>query len=145
MDPTYRVVRYPADDHSEPERVVASGLTHTRAVAVADRLFGSYVDEDGQQCFHASMAEGCGGYCIELEEAASPPSFSRRGAVPLRSIIVTIIKKCNCGQQYSLAEFCELEYLGVQYDAHGVAVLELRNCVCGSTIAHRIRGQKCTR
>jgi hypothetical protein len=40
--------------------------------------------------------------------------------------------KCGCGRQYSSDEWIALPYVGVMADE--VEVVELRNCVCGSTI-----------
>ena len=42
-------------------------------------------------------------------------------------------KACGCGLIYSREAWGKLEYLGPQDD--GEALLELRNCTCGSTLA----------
>jgi len=42
-------------------------------------------------------------------------------------------KTCSCGKRYSSGTWKLLPYVGVHDD--GVERLELRNCVCGSTIA----------
>ena len=42
-------------------------------------------------------------------------------------------KLCGCGRLYELQEWEKLHYVGDMDDT--VEVLEMRNCVCGSTIA----------
>ncbi len=44
--------------------------------------------------------------------------------------------RCGCGLAYWLGSWKSLAYVGVQEEDD--ASLELRNCVCGSTIAQRI-------
>jgi len=45
-------------------------------------------------------------------------------------------KKCSCGRAYTLEEFQKLPYVGrMDKDEDGDKKLELRNCVCRSTIA----------
>jgi hypothetical protein len=46
-------------------------------------------------------------------------------------------KKCACGHEISEAEWETLHYVGLQKVPadYGIPDLELRNCVCGSTIA----------
>jgi len=42
-------------------------------------------------------------------------------------------KVCSCGVQYTLEAWCALPYVGVLVDPD--ESFELRNCVCGSTLA----------
>lgn len=44
-----------------------------------------------------------------------------------------VIKECGCGLRYTRAQWETLEYVGKHPDP--VEPLELRNCICGSTIA----------
>ena len=44
-----------------------------------------------------------------------------------------MIKVCSCGRQYSSGTWKLLPYVGEQDD--GVERLELRNCVCRSTLS----------
>ena len=51
-----------------------------------------------------------------------------------------IIKICSCGIEYTQAGWDALQYAGVQKNLKGEVILELRNCVCESTIAILIGG-----
>ena len=44
------------------------------------------------------------------------------------------LKQCACGAVYTPGEWLSLKYVGQMDDGDG-GWLELRNCVCGSTIA----------
>lgn len=43
----------------------------------------------------------------------------------------TIFKQCGCGEIYTRREWLHLLFVGNDHEAR----LELRNCICGSTIA----------
>lgn len=42
---------------------------------------------------------------------------------------------CSCGRSYNKAEWLKLEYVGLHRDPYPYPDLELRNCICGSTIS----------
>jgi len=48
------------------------------------------------------------------------------------------VKTCKCGRRYSDEDWKKLELVGLQ-DGGDDDVLELRNCVCNSTIAVELR------
>jgi hypothetical protein len=47
-----------------------------------------------------------------------------------------IVKRCSCGQEYTLSQFRTLEYKGIQkiHDGELPHEMELRDCSCRSTI-----------
>jgi hypothetical protein len=47
------------------------------------------------------------------------------------------LKRCACGATYTRKQWRDLPRVGEQY-GNGNAVLELRNCKCGSTLAVEI-------
>lgn len=50
--------------------------------------------------------------------------------------IAGIVVRCLCGAEFTLVQWADLEFVGVQDD--GVdTLIELRNCRCGSTCARR--------
>ncbi len=49
------------------------------------------------------------------------------------------LKQCRCGCVYTPSEWSGLEYVGLMDDGAG-GTLELRNCLCGSTIAITLPG-----
>jgi hypothetical protein len=49
-----------------------------------------------------------------------------------RALLPLAVKVCGCGRPYTAAGWARLPRVGVQDD--GVERLELRNCLCGSTI-----------
>jgi hypothetical protein len=53
--------------------------------------------------------------------------------VRCRVLAASAFKVCGCGRPYTRAGWDRLPFVGVQDD--GVERIELRNCVCGSTIA----------
>lgn len=48
-----------------------------------------------------------------------------------------VVARCRCGAQYDVKDWLARPLVGPQDDGDG-GVLELRNCVCGSTIASRV-------
>lgn len=46
-----------------------------------------------------------------------------------------MIKECACGRRYGESAWERLYYVGIHRDERPYPDLELRNCVCGSTIA----------
>lgn len=55
-----------------------------------------------------------------------------------------IIKKCGCGRCYTKSQWKALEYVGVQESETKKLIhsIELRNCICGSTICVASRRRK---
>jgi hypothetical protein len=50
---------------------------------------------------------------------------------------MAFVKRCSCGRKYTtLEEWDALNFVGAMPDDNGA--LEMRNCVCGSTIAVRM-------
>lgn len=52
------------------------------------------------------------------------------------SVSSSIAVRCACGELYTLAQWAELEFVGIQDDGIDT-LLEFRNCTCGSTRARR--------
>jgi hypothetical protein len=48
-----------------------------------------------------------------------------------------VVVLCGCGVRYTTAEWVELDLVGVQDDGEG-ALIELRNCPCGTTRARNV-------
>lgn len=44
--------------------------------------------------------------------------------------------RCACGRTYTLSQWLKLRLIGLQRE--GEQVLELRNCVCGSTCSEEV-------
>jgi CheY-like chemotaxis protein len=54
---------------------------------------------------------------------------------PVRSSATEVVKQCGCGREYSRPQWVALRLCGrIHVPGTGIA-LELRNCVCGSSIA----------
>lgn len=49
-----------------------------------------------------------------------------------------IVKHCDCGAGYTKECWADLPYLGRLQAFGDMAAIELRNCVCGSTIAVKV-------
>lgn len=47
------------------------------------------------------------------------------------------LKQCKCGCVYTHEEWDELDFVGLQDDFDG-GLLEMRNCICSSTICVRV-------
>lgn len=50
-------------------------------------------------------------------------------------------KRCKCGRKYTVAQWKKLQLVGTQGDEPGY-ILELRNCVCKSTLAVGMKNEK---
>jgi len=45
-----------------------------------------------------------------------------------------IVKRCGCGRRYTLEQWNQLPFLGMQKDSEDVPRYQARNCPCTSTI-----------
>jgi DNA-binding response OmpR family regulator len=57
---------------------------------------------------------------------------------PVRSGSSAIVKQCSCGREYDREAWLALSLCGRIHVPGGDVSLELRNCVCGSSIAVQI-------
>lgn len=47
--------------------------------------------------------------------------------------LLEVVRRCGCGREHTRPGWCALDFVGYQPGAEG-RVLEMRNCLCGSTI-----------
>lgn len=70
----YTVTRYAGEYQSLRSSVIefrtlTAARTYIRS-QIGGRSCGTWTDEDGNECWHESRRQGCGGYCIERREGA---------------------------------------------------------------------------
>jgi hypothetical protein len=71
---------------------------------------------------------------VSLDHCSSPPSSGSASTWP---------KRCGCGAVWVATAWHRLENVGIWDD--GVDAIELRHCVCGSTISMRVAVVAATR
>jgi CheY-like chemotaxis protein len=92
----------------------------------------------GSSMFAEARRAGCDAYfckpfdAVALDEVLRVLTTLRR---PVRSATTAIVKQCGCGREYSRDEWGALRLCGRIHVPGRNFALELRNCVCGSSIA----------
>jgi CheY-like chemotaxis protein len=92
----------------------------------------------GTTMFAEARKAGCDAYFCKPFDALALDEVLRvltavRG--PVRSLPTAIVKQCGCGREYTRDRWLALDLCGRIHIPGGRIALELRNCVCGSSIA----------
>jgi CheY-like chemotaxis protein len=92
----------------------------------------------GATMFAEARKAGCDAYFCKPFDVVALDEVLRvlttvRG--PVRSGSATIVKQCGCGREYNREEWLALSLCGRIHVPRSDVSLELRNCVCGSSIA----------
>jgi CheY-like chemotaxis protein len=92
----------------------------------------------GTTMFGEARRAGCDAYFCKPFDAAALDEVLRvlttvRG--PVRSSSTKVVKQCGCGREYTRDEWVELRLCGRMHVPGSGIALELRNCICGSSIA----------
>jgi two-component system cell cycle response regulator DivK len=92
----------------------------------------------GATMFPEARKAGCDAYfckpfdVVALDEVLRVLTTVR---APVRSGSAVIVKQCGCGREYNREEWLALSLCGRIHVPRSDVSLELRNCVCGSSIA----------
>jgi CheY-like chemotaxis protein len=92
----------------------------------------------GATMFAEARRAGCDAYfCKPFDALALDEVLCVLTAVrgPVRSSPTAIVKQCGCGREYTRDQWLALGLCGRIHVPGGGIALELRNCVCGSSIA----------
>jgi two-component system cell cycle response regulator DivK len=94
----------------------------------------------GATMFAEARKAGCDAYFCKPFDAVALDEVLRvlttvRG--PVRPSPTAIVKQCGCGREYTHDQWVALDLCGRIHVPGGGIALELRNCVCGSSIAVR--------
>ena len=94
------------------------------------------VSGHGATMFAQAQKAGCDAYFCKPFDAPTLDAVLRVLTVvrPIRSASAIIVKQCACGREYDRREWLALSLCG-RLHVPGGTDLELRNCVCGSSIA----------
>jgi two-component system cell cycle response regulator DivK len=118
------------------------GLEATRRIksdARTRRCLVVIVTANGASMFAAARAAGCDAYFCKPFNAFALDSVLRVPttvhAPPPSSNRPVIVKRCGCGREYTRAGWLALPFRGWMNAPRGGMTIELRNCVCGSSIA----------
>jgi two-component system cell cycle response regulator DivK len=122
---------------------VMDGIEATRRIKEDARTSGCLVivvtGYGGPETFDAARAAGCDAFC---RKPFDPIAFDHVLAALSRTaepedlpVEPTIVKKCSCGREFSRQEWLRLPICGRLHITLRGAVVELRNCTCGSSIA----------
>lgn len=92
----------------------------------------------GATMFAEARSAGCDAYFCKPFDAEALDEVLRvlktvRG--PVRSSQSEIVKQCGCGREYTRGQWLALHLCGRMHVPGSGIALELRNCVCGSSIA----------
>ncbi len=122
---------------------VMNGIDATRLIKEDPRTSACLVivvtGHGGPAIFDAARAAGCDAFCrkpfdaIAFEQVLT--ALSRTAAPEDLPLEQAIIKKCSCGREFSRQEWLRLPICGRLHITLRGAVVELRNCTCGSSIA----------
>ena len=122
---------------------VMNGIDATRLIKEDARTSACLVivvtGHGGPAIFDAARAAGCDAFCrkpfdpIAFEHVLA--ALSRPADPQDLPTEQAIIKKCSCGREFSRQEWLRLPICGRLHITLRGAVVELRNCTCGSSIA----------
>lgn len=96
------------------------------------------VTGSGMKWFTAARDAGCDVFCGKPFDPAAIahvlPPCPPRDEPPEVPLPRDVVKRCSCGREFTRAEWSTLTRCGRMHLVRGHAVIELRNCGCGSTL-----------
>ena len=118
------------------------GIEATRRIKADPRTRTSLVivvTAHGTSMFADARRAGCDAYFCKPFNAFALDSVLRvlttTRARPGRAAPTTVVKRCACGREFTPEGWLALPLRGRMHAPRGGQVVELRNCVCGSSIA----------
>ncbi|MGD0525130.1 MAG: response regulator [Polyangiaceae bacterium] len=101
------------------------------------------VTGSGMKWFDAAREAGCDVFCGKPFEPSAIahvlPACRRRDEKPSEPTLPgDVVKRCRCGREHTRSQWRTLAPCGRMHLVRRRAVLELRNCGCGSTLALKI-------
>jgi CheY-like chemotaxis protein len=123
-----------------------SGIEATRALKAdprTSRCIVVVVTGSGMKWFDAARAAGCDAYfgkpfdpaVLDYVLRAGPSSSTLPVELPRH-----VVKRCSCGRDFTLAQWLTLARGGRMNLSRRESVVELRHCVCGSSMVLRVDG-----
>ena len=124
-----------------------NGIDATRVIKTDPRTSSSIVivlTGHGMLKFDEARAAGCDAlFCKPFDPAALDEMLRKfwTALVPAQIQVddAFVIKRCGCGLEHSRADWRALEVCGRMRLPHRAAVVELRHCSCGSSLALELK------
>jgi CheY-like chemotaxis protein len=100
------------------------------------------VTGSGMKWFAAAREAGCDVFCGKPFDPTAivhvlPPA-TEPGEAPKATLPRSVVKRCSCGREFTRAQWFTLARCGRMHLVRRSAVVELRNCTCGSSMALQV-------
>jgi CheY-like chemotaxis protein len=100
------------------------------------------VTGSGMKCFAAASEAGCDVFCRKPFDPTAIvhvlPAVMKPAAPQGETLPRDVVKRCSCGREFTRAQWFSLERCGRMHLVQRRAVVELRNCACGSSMALQV-------
>jgi len=106
------------------------------------------VTGSGMKWFAAARDAGCDVFCRKPFDPTAIvhvlPAVTKPAAPQGETLPRDVVKRCSCGREFTRAQWFSLERCGRLHLVRRRAVVELRNCTCGSSMALQVDDPEAT-
>ena len=129
-------------DISMPGMTGIEAIRTLKADLRTSRCLVIVVTGSGTKWFGQALGAGCDAFFGKPFDPSVLghilPALPSSPEPPIAALPRDVVKRCSCGRQFTRSQWSALPRCGRMHLSRGDTVVELRNCLCGSTITLKL-------
>ena len=131
-------------DISMPGMTGIEAIRTLKADLRTSRCLVIVVTGSGTKWFGQALGAGCDAFFGKPFDPSVLghilPALPSSPEPPMAALPRDVVKRCSCGRQFTRSQWSALPRCGRMHLSRGDTVVELRNCLCGSSITLKLEG-----